>query len=156
MARQTERQKPAFDRFMEKYPLHFLERMLKISFYPSPARLGITSILSTVFLSFIAIAIALYAVYEAKDGGGVMLGFIIAIGVIGVVGMLAIGIMNVYFLRNQNEPDVEVFLRGIMKGASENEVERFGIRVGKYAKEVMDEKESSPRRRAKAKKDSKA
>ncbi len=116
MSEQEKKQKPAFDKFMERYPLHFLESRFSIAFYSSSSRWGFTSVLSTVSLSFIAIAIALYAVYMAESGGCVMFAFIIAVAVIGLLGMVAIGIMSVYFMRNQNEPDIDLFIRGIMKG----------------------------------------
>jgi len=92
-----------FDRFFYSF-VRLLGRK-GFSLQPTQSRWGFTAVFSTVFLALIAIAIALYAVYEASGKCGVMLGFIIAIGFIGILGVLFIACLGLFFVRNPNTED---------------------------------------------------
>jgi len=91
----------------DQYMGHIVSLLEKKGFYlDSPnLRWGLVAVASTVFLSLIAIALALYAVYETSGGGCVMFGFMIAVAVIGVLGMLFTVCLAVYCLRHQITED---------------------------------------------------
>lgn len=91
-----------------------------IDFNTTSSRWGFCSVLSTVFLSIVAIAIAFYAVYETENNRCfALLIFIIVIGVIGVLGVLFTAWVSLYFLRYPLKEDAPI-LRDIDKAVSED------------------------------------
>lgn len=76
--------------------------------------------------------------------------FIGIIAGIGIVGMMSIGIMSLYFGKTkiQNERNLETFMVGVEKGVSNieynpnNAIEAFGARVGRHADKVIKKRGS--------------
>ena len=141
--------------FEEKFPLPA---------QPTASRWGIVSTLSSLFSSAIALGVGFWAISIAIFGGIWGCGMGIAVIVLGsmaaILGifLVAVGIWGLvkvhrlakYWIENPWESDTDKLIRGIAKGAAEegisgtdasiSKIEKFGIKVGKYAVTMMAEK----------------
>ncbi|MFA5300436.1 MAG: hypothetical protein WC389_19800 [Lutibacter sp.] len=107
-----------FDRYMEKHIFERLQNKNRLYIRSSTAsKWGFVGLFSTIFMSIIAIAIALAALYFTDEENCIMQGvaiFALVIGILGLLGLAVLSCIAIYFMRNQiTEDPISIELKGI-------------------------------------------
>jgi len=135
-----------FDKCM--YRLVMLLHRKGVVLEATTSRWGLVSILSTLSVSLIAIAIGLWAAHETGIGGLTMVVFMLIVAAIGVISAILTACFGIYFLRNQPASKIDLLIDGFVNGVSDGDITKdnigdkikvVGEKLGSKTKTWLDE-----------------